>query len=344
MFSHRYRYLFILALGLYSYLNTLFTETFRYYNIKEPHPYIISAFVSVCLLVWEGNRFTERLLGNRLYRQQYKIHPLLVFFSMSQLVALCAASLTYFIVGKWWIGKTGDEALVGAKLIFLFTFRINLFLHCINTIVFFLKRYKQKQLEAEELRRISAQAQLQAVKSRINPHFLFNNLNVLSTLILQKNQDANTFIEQFSAVYRYILRNQDAELVRLKDELEFIKPYLYLLEKRFGENVNVILDIPANYAESHIVPVALQMLVENAIKHNIASSKKPLAIKIYVNADDYLVVHNNFQPKTEKEPGTQTGLYNINQRFRLITGREIIVHRNNISFTVSVPLIKNELV
>ena len=155
----------------------------------------------------------------------------------------------------------------------------------------------------------------------------------------EETQHGPSFIEKFSSVYRYILSNQQKELVQLSEELEFIKPYLYLLEKRFGEALQVVIDVSARYESEYIVPVALQMLVENAIKHNIVSSKKPLSIRIYVK-DEYLVVENNLQLKKEKEPSSNIGLNNINQRYKMVTGKETKIFNDHSHFSVAIPLVK----
>jgi LytS/YehU family sensor histidine kinase len=296
--------------------------------------------VGTCLLIWEGNRLLEKVLAGRLRQTDYQIRPLIFFFGASHLVALLAGGIIYGLIVFLRLGADQRETELAGKLVILFAFRINLFLNCIHAIIFLLKRYRQKEHEAEELRVISTQASLQAIKNQVNPHFLFNNLNVLSALVMQKNEEANTFIEKFSTVYRYILKSQEKSLVTVAEELEFIQPYLYLLEKRFGEGLKVQMEIPQDHFQDLIVPVALQMLIENAIKHNIVSSRKPLLVRIFVDPADQLVVYNSFQPRLEKEPSTQVGLNNINQRLKMLTGQELMIHTDADSFSVGIPLIK----
>lgn len=185
----------------------------------------------------------------------------------------------------------------------------------------------------------TAQAQVQLIKSQINPHFLFNNLNVLSGMVIKNNPEANHFIEEFSKVYRYILSNQDKELVELKSELEFITPYLFLLQKRFDEGLVISINIPEHYKTWHVVPAALQMLIENAIKHNIVSRNKPLHIDIHANGSQTLVVKNNLQPRQMVEPSTKIGLQNIKKRYELISGRDIDIKKTTTEFEVSLPLL-----
>jgi LytS/YehU family sensor histidine kinase len=228
------------------------------------------------------------------------------------------------------------------KLTFTYGTRVNLFLHIINGILFYINQYKNKQLETEELKRISSQAQLQAIKSQINPHFLFNNLNVLSTLVMQESPDANKFIEEFSKVYRHVLNTQQLELITLESELEFIKPYIFLLQKRFPESIFIEIKIQQQYFSSLIIPVALQMLIENAIKHNIASRQKPLQILLSVNVNNKLTVMNNLQLKPLIDSSTQIGLQNIAKRYELIAGKQIEIEKTSEHFSVSIPLIQPE--
>ncbi|MFT3705226.1 MAG: histidine kinase [Agriterribacter sp.] len=340
MFNHSYRYVFIACLGIYSWINASFIETFTYYGIKSSSLSQILGFLLICLLVWEGNRFMKYLLDSYVLKKYHSLNPVVALFVASHVIALSAGLLVYFFITSIVLKEIDHSNKIALKLTLLFSFRINLFLQCINAIVHFLNRFQQKQAEAEELRRINIQAQLQAIRNQVNPHFLFNNLNVLSTLVLQKNQDANTFIEAFSSVYRYILKSRDAETVMLKTELTFIEPYIYLLKTRFGNALHIVLDIPLPYVEYYIVPAALQLLIENAIKHNITSIALPLTVKLFVTSDQYLVVQNNLQEKTEKPASTEFGLYNISQQYKLLSGKEIRIDKNDKFFSVAIPLLK----
>jgi LytS/YehU family sensor histidine kinase len=158
-------------------------------------------------------------------------------------------------------------------------------------------------------------------------------------MVIKDNPEANHFIEEFSKVYRYILNNQEKELVELRSELEFIQPYIFLLQKRFGEALTVAINIPDKYQSYHVVPAALQMLIENAIKHNIVSRNKPLHIDIHANGNQTLIVSNNLQLRKTGEPSTRIGLQNIRKRYELISGRSIIVSESEKSFEVTLPLL-----
>jgi len=344
MFSHAWRYGFMLLLGAYSYFNTVYTETYEYYHIPAPWYWILLNFLLISTLIWEGNRLLEKritfLRGFLRKHLGLRWHPLVLFFLASLLSTALASALPPLLIGRYILAYDWATFQLPFKLAIAFGFRINLFLHCINTITYYMEEYRRKQVEAEELRKITTQAQLQSLRDQINPHFLFNNLNVLSALILKDSRMANEFVEEFSKVYRYVLKNYEKELIALREEIDFIKSYLFLLEKRFEKNLHVSLEVPEAYLGHYIVPMALQMLIENAIKHNIVAQKKPLHIRIGIE-DDALVVANTLQRKTVAEhDSTQIGLKNISARYQFINaGKQVLVEESSDTFAVRLPLI-----
>ncbi|MGB3007150.1 MAG: histidine kinase, partial [Chitinophagaceae bacterium] len=262
------------------------------------------------------------------------------FFLAGNVVALIAATLSVYLFGNIIHGYSWEQNLNPLKLNVIYATLINLFLHLLNAIYFFFREYRRQCKETEELRQISSQAQIQLVKSQINPHFLFNNLNVLSGMVIKDNSEANHYIEEFSKVYRYILNNQEKELVELRSELEFIQPYIFLLQKRFNNGLTVNISIPDHYKMYQVVPAALQMLIENAIKHNVVSSTRPLHIDIHANGNNILIVRNNLQPRQAVKPSTRIGLQNIRKRYELICGRDVIIKKTEKEFEVTLPLLQ----
>lgn len=335
LFGNKYRYLFILLLGSYSYMNSAFLETFRYYRIEQPWYIILAGFLLITLLVWEGNRLAE----NWTMKANFGIHPLLQFFLASLFIGILAGAATYLLITNLLPMQDKDILAVEARLCIAFSLRINLFLHSINALFFFLNRSRQKELEAESLKTATTQARIESIRNQVNPHFLFNNLNVLSSLVMTNSAEANSFVESFSTVYRYILNKQQQETITIREEKEFLEPYIFLLSKRFGKSFAIDINIPAGYHNYRIVPVALQMLIENAFKHNILSTGHPLQIGIFVDEDERLVVSNNLQVKKPEEPSSHTGLKNIAERYKIITGETIKVHKTLDVFKVSLPVI-----
>jgi len=185
-------------------------------------------------------------------------------------------------------------------------------------------------------------SQFETLKSQINPHFLFNSLNVLSSLIYIDKDKASKFVRQLSKVYRYILDSKDRDLITLEDELPFIESYIFLLKTRFDKNLIVNQDLPVDKQHHKIAPMVLQLLIENAIKHNIISKTKPLTIDISVIDNKYLQIKNNLQLKTSTEITSQIGLKNIQKRYEYLCNKKIDIKQTEEYFTVRIPLICDE--
>ena len=290
-------------------------------------------------MIWEGNRFTGILIQKLFHDTTRPAYFFLHFLSGLILSIMASIGLTY-IFGVHFSNLPKEKLEISTKLAITYGTRVNLFLHVLNGILFIGNQLRKKQLEAEELKRINAQSELQNIKNQVNPHFLFNNLNVLSTLVMKEHPDANRFIEEFSKVYRHVLTSQQKELIPLQAELELIEPYIFLLKKRFPESIFIEINVPAIYFTFLIIPVAVQMLIENAIKHNIASTTKPLTIKLSVDNEERLTVSNILQLKAVDNSTGQIGLKNIAQRYKIITGRDIEIVQSDIHFSVYLPLIR----
>ena len=335
MFGQRLRYLFIFLLSAYSYLNIIFTEGDKLFGF-EPSPLLFFGilFAIVCI-IWEGNR----AIGITLQRFNFKFHPLLVHFLVSGFLVLLTGLLTTaFIHFSQHIDTTTTLTL---KLSLGFAFRINLFLNCINAIVFFMNQNRQNQIEKEVLLKETAQARFEALRNQVNPHFLFNSLNVLSALVYKDADTANSYIEQLSKVYRYLLRSQSSDLVTVEEEMAFLEAYVFLLKIRFGDSLVIENALDLKVRAYHIAPATLQMLIENAIKHNIISKSDPLTITVRQEGD-YIVVENNIQLKPVNPVSTSTGLENIRQRYNFLSGKEALIVHSNGKYTVKIPMIESD--
>jgi len=177
------------------------------------------------------------------------------------------------------------------------------------------------------------------LKNQIKPHFLFNSLNTLATLIPEDSEQSVRYVESLAKVYRYILEIKDKKLISLHEELECIQAYLFMLQIRFGDNLKVQINESGLENKHHIVPLSLQLLIENAMKHNIISNKKPLFIDIEKGKNSNLIISNNLQKKEQMMPSTGIGLDNINKRYQMISQQEIDVIVTDSKFSVSIPLI-----
>ena len=198
-----------------------------------------------------------------------------------------------------------------------------------------------KSLKAQEqLKRQNVESQLEILKNQVKPHFLFNSLNTLTSLIPDEPDLAVDYVQKLSKVYRYILEIKDKKLIPLQEELDCIKAYLFMLKIRFGENLKTEIDETGLNFNHHIVPLSLQLLVENAVKHNIISNKKPLKITMRKGDNGFLLVSNNLQPKAQQMPSTGTGLNNIKSRYEILSNQEVKVTVTEKAFTVALPLIE----
>ncbi len=205
--------------------------------------------------------------------------------------------------------------------------------------VYFFEQWKKHIQRAETLAKENIQSQLEVLKSQVDPHFLFNSLNTLAALIDEHNEPAQKYLEQLSDVYRYVLVSKDKTTVTLEEELAFVESYIYLNKARFRGNLQVENNISPEYYRCLVAPLSLQMLIENAIKHNIISKDKPLTIKLFPEEDNYITIQNNIQEKTVLEKSTKVGLQNIINRYGFLTTKKIQILNTNDLFTVKIPLI-----
>lgn len=340
MFRLKYRYLFILFLSVYSFLNIIFTSGDQVIGVELPSGVLFAVITLVVFGIWEVNRFFESFLDRINEFLNKAIHPLIILFGLSCLGVFIVSNGVLLLLSKFTAPdiKWDQENLL---LLLTFGFRINLFLNSINGIYFYMNRLRQTEVEAAQLKKENLEAQFEALRSQINPHFLFNCLNALSTLVYRDADVSAKFISQLSNVYRYLLYNQEKKMVSLKEELDFLESYLFLLKIRFGENIEIKKEIAPAVETLQVPPAALQMLIENAIKHNVVSSRNPLRIEI-ISTGQYVEVTNNLQEKPVKEESTHIGLENIKRRYAFLTTREVMIDRSETSFRVSIPLISIE--
>lgn len=204
-----------------------------------------------------------------------------------------------------------------------------------NSVLFF-KNWKEAAVQQEKLKREQLALQYETLKSQVNPHFLFNNLNSLTALISSNPEKAIDFVKKLSEVYRYVLDQKNHELVDLVSELKFVESYIFLQKIRFEENLKVDIQVdPRNFK---VIPLSVQMLVENAIKHNEISDRKPLALRIYTNKDEFLIVENALQKKSGSE-GSGSGIQNIRERYGFFTSKKVSIYENMEIYQVSIPLL-----
>ena len=199
-------------------------------------------------------------------------------------------------------------------------------------------RINARALEDREKARL-AQYRYMNLSQQVNPHFLFNSLNILDCLVCeQKTEQASTYIHKLAAVYRYLLRKEEERLVKLRDEMEFVEQYVDLLKVRFPEGLNVSIDIPQELMNRKVVPCSIQLLIENAIKHNAVDPAKPLRITLR-GESDRVCVTNSLNPKISSGPSTGLGLKYLREQYQDVAGKEAVVRMDEKEYTVEIPLI-----
>ena len=208
---------------------------------------------------------------------------------------------------------------------------LNLF--SITVIEFFIQSERTLKLQND-----NAKMQYQQLKNQINPHFLFNSLNVLVSLINKDADRATDYTRKLSEIYRYVLSYDQQETISVREELDFIKNYIEILKIRFGEGINVAYDLKREDLRRKIPPMALQVLVENAVNHNALTPSNPLLIQIYSDNKD-IIVSNNIIPRMRVASSFRIGLQNLKKKYLLISNNDICVNRNDHEFTVRLPLL-----
>jgi hypothetical protein len=231
-----------------------------------------------------------------------------------------------------------DEKASNYILASIFTFIVLLVIH----VIYFYKWYQENKLKEQKIIAGTASAKFESLKNQIDPHFLFNSLNVLSSLIEENPENAQRFTTSLSKIYRYVLEQKNKELVTVQEELAFAKTYMNLLKMRFEDSIT--FEMPENFEnqEAKVVSLSLQLLLENTIKHNIVSEKKPLHITIFVK-DNYLVVQNDLQKKEVLQDRRGVGLQNIISRYGILTNRKVLIQETATVFAVHLPILTKQV-
>lgn len=233
--------------------------------------------------------------------------------------------------------NSGDSTTLSPRFNWFVYFFVMAMLLVISKAISFNDRVKEDTVEKEMLKQQSLQNELTALKNQVNPHFLFNSLNSLSLLVREDPDAADKFINKLSFLYRYILQSKDRDMVALKEEIRLLESYVYLIKQRYGDCFHAKVAIDETLYQRRIPTLALQMLVENAVKHNEISAGRPLSVQV-CDEDGWLVVKNPLQERTGSVESTHTGLSNLNTRFRLLMGTEVVIQRDKEYFIVKLPL------
>ena len=293
--------------------------------------------IGIAFLVWQGNRyllFTLRSYFNWFNRPMRKIGALLL------VIPFYTIPITVLLLTGWYRiflhGQVNWNTLLNTTLIILIA--VIFIVHVYET-VFLVKESESEMLRNTQLEKARAEAALEALKNQIDPHFIFNSLNTLSHLIESSPQKAKKFNDNLADVYRYILHNKGRDLVLLSDEMAFLENYFSLLKIRFEDSIFLQNEVPPAALEAFLLPpISLQLLMENAVKHNEFSRVYPLTVALRME-DEHLVITNEVREKRSDRFSNNLGLANLSERYRLISSKNIDIIASDNVFTVRLPLL-----
>jgi two-component system LytT family sensor kinase len=328
-----------ITLGSSLFFFTFFTDEKTVINFG--YSFLISGLYAFSLGLSNGaiNDYLNKKLSWTENTRARTVLGILSAVIINFIVVYCCNYINYVMIQKV---STQEEFLSG-KYNFTNWFFVNFalmiaaFLHA-KGFMEELKKTSKKEVVQQKLIANSANAQFESLKNQLDPHFLFNSLNVLSALIDENPDQAQKFTSSMSKIYRYVLEQKDKELVTVLDEIEFAKTYCNLLKTRFEDSVDFEFDVLKEDEQKLVVPLSLQLLLENCIKHNFATSSKPLIIKVY-SEGSYLSVKNNLQKREQLKESAGIGLSNIVQRYSLLTDQNVFVEESPQDFKVKIPVL-----
>jgi sensor histidine kinase YesM len=338
MLKNKKRFIYMLLAGL---LIAILILNLMPHDPNSDHNQIYDYFISIVItfMVWEGNLRIDEKLNQRIPWITRPGYRLLVQFVISLVFSAAGVYLPMKIFNTFVCIIPPEREMILNYMSLGVGLIVSVIILTLEISGQFFRNWKDSLVQIEHYKTENMRAQLLNLKNQINPHFLFNNMSVLSSLVYKDQDKALDFINQLSKVYRYLLENHNNELVDLKTELEFVDAYIFLLQIRFDKNIQFEINISEDWYSLLLPPMSLQMLIENAIKHNVVSEESPLSIKLSVE-ENKLVVCNSIHLRTIVEESTKTGLKNIKDRYRFFSEEEPEIIETKDVFQVNLPLLK----
>ncbi len=293
-------------------------------------------FIALAFLIWQGNRYLLFRTRKRFTWFDKPIEKLILLF-MNNIFFTSPLTIAWLCL---WYRYAGFDSIKWDNILIVTLINVIavLFVTHVYETVFMVKEQQGEQLRNAQLSKAKAEAELEALRSQIDPHFMFNSLNSLSFLISTDPTKAKLFTENLADVYRYILAQKDQSLVLLEDEFAFMDKYMQLVMLRFGDALQIKRFFNGNTEKEFLIPpISAFVALENAVKHNEISEQKPLKLELRID-DNTLVIQNNLQPKRSIQHSSHIGLRNLDERFKIITGKGIDVTKENNYFRVAMPL------
>jgi hypothetical protein len=299
----------------------------------------ILSSLSSTVIMWLGVRNIVVYLWKKHPWEKNPIRHLLIeIVAIVGFTMLAGLLVTLF----WYLFDKDSIKIDDLGLNIFFTLTITFFITSLHEGYFFFLQWKKTLVISENLEKENIQSQYETLKSQISPHFLFNNLNTLASLIEEDPKVAVEYVQRTADYYRSILGVKDKDVIPLSEELKLIEDYYFLQKKRYGTNLNLTIEVPVEVMQTVVAPLTIQMLFENAIKHNIISNDKPLKVRISINGD-FIEVENNLQTRELDEKSSRIGLQNISNRYKFLSGKDVVVSQNGITFKVNIPILNMQI-
>lgn len=332
---------FFIGIGVFI-IGNLLSNGFQFDSAKE---FVIDfTFYQVyAFVLGYSNMYYFTFLESRNWKKSEGVKRVIIGLVGSVIITLIGLFVLRMLTSLYYLDNSFEYFVEHESLKpYQFGLWITLSIVVVFHFIYFYNQYQQNKIKEQKVIAGTASAKFDALKNQLDPHFLFNSLNVLTSLIDENPENAQRFTTALSKVYRYVLEQKNKDLVTVDEELNFARTYMMLLKMRFEDSI--IFDIPerASNPDSKVVPLSLQLLLENAVKHNMVTTSKPLHIKIYEQDGD-LIVENNFQPKQIVKKSSGVGLSNIMQRYQLLTNRKVNINQQANRFAVAIPMLTKQI-
>jgi two-component system, LytTR family, sensor kinase len=325
------RYYYIGILGISAFIFILFsTLVEQKYGLASN----IASSILVTMFIWIGSSYIAVYLWKHYPWDKNPMKHLLIEVIAMPLYSSLIVSLNLLVFS---FTPQKEEAIKNYPLAIVISVLITLLVTSIYEGVNFYRQWINHFAKSVKLERDNLEAKYETLKAQINPHFMFNSLNTLMTFV-EENSKASEFVQDLSDFMRYVLKCREKEVVLVREELEICTKYSFIQQSRFGEALKIIFEVPEKYYHYNLPPLVIQMLVENAIKHNVISAEKPLTINVFIEKEQFITVENNLQKKIS-EASTKLGLANIIERYKFLTPKPVEISETTHIFRVSLPLV-----
>ena len=327
--------IFVMGVSIRFFSDFVYSVFYRQAIDWDLWSYLTAIFMS--LLILEGIRYSDKLLDRVFsWDRSYTTRFIIQLLSNAGLT-LAVVSLFGFVWQDLMLIHSARPIFEDVVII-TSTLSVTSLMVAIDLVIFFLRRWQKSIHEVERFKKESLEFRHEMLKTQVNPHFLFNSLNTLSSLVYTDQDAAYNFIRKLSNVYRNVLEHRNKGLVTIQEELDAINSYVDLIRLRFGEKLNLSIDIPEAIEQHQVPPLILQLLIENAIKHNVVSTKYPLTIEVFYK-NNRIVIRNTLRLKTSKGYSSKIGLDNIISHYDIVTDEKVTIEQTNDYFIVTIPIL-----